>query len=905
MKKLITILCLFALAVRADNSAHIQVRAVDASQTALSRIPVTLTPLAPLSRTISTNTFSIKPLTLTTSTNGIATFSNMVWGYYRLDLSGNPGTTFKLMLGTNHSGVVNAAVLYTNSAAMPPDPATNYYTMAQVDALIDSIDTGGGGGSATNVYRSVGAGGISVLTNGLLYTISNNVVDYTNAAQTVVSNSVGSIMLYSGNSATKYLTLTSAVAAAVSGDQIVVSGGSYTNQINLAKDGVDWEFTAGALVVVTNLSNAALFNDASGAVRCNIGGSGTFIITDTNVTLSAREFGLLNLTKSASEVYLSAGSVVWTSFKTQGGTTPGGTMVKVTDAKATVELQNVDVTTNSLTYIPDPEFPEETITVTASGNIFQCSSNAVLSATVGLVYWGNGVYATAATSNPQSTGRMSINTDYGIGAASSLNHSCFSTNFIVQMTARSLRATNSNAMAITSGGSVLLDVGYLQGKTYGLLVGDDSTLSRGPVVSGYIGELAVDGEWLHSNYTNHSFYLRFNRLTQTTSGDSTSKSLELTGGTNIIEFVTADTRGRYLLNDYGGVTILRGGTVYSGGAQAILTTRPSGFGAYTLTLDDMRFKIPTNSVLIGADPAKTPRIKIAGSTVSTVNVASNINLLIAGEFTVSPDFGREDNATSDLSTNFLNRVVATSFTGNAAALTNLNITTATTTAAGNTNALAFFGPNGNLTNRVLDVVTNNRAGTLTVVGRYLAEQSANPGDNPSRFADGFFVGETGYGFNYLGYINPANPSLAALNTNNASGLTNLPLSGINANVTTNSGTLTDDILLVGNGARGVKAASATSSGTVGTLTTPQLLTTAPGNTNTLAWLGPNGDVTNKNAGSLLLLSTNNGVILTNLSLTNINAQAIQTSAFTNGVAARVPWVIGGTVYYLTLSTNVP
>lgn len=51
--------------------------------------------------------------------------------------------------------------------------------------------------------------------------------------------------------------------------------------------------------------------------------------------------------------------------------------------------------------------------------------------------------------------------------------------------------------------------------------------------------------------------------------------------------------------------------------------------------------------------------------------------------------------------------------------------------------------------------------------------------------------------------------------------------------------------------------------------------------------------------------TGNGAGLTNIPLTGLNWSAIQTSAFSNNIAARVPVVIGATTYYLTLSTNVP
>lgn len=53
-------------------------------------------------------------------------------------------------------------------------------------------------------------------------------------------------------------------------------------------------------------------------------------------------------------------------------------------------------------------------------------------------------------------------------------------------------------------------------------------------------------------------------------------------------------------------------------------------------------------------------------------------------------------------------------------------------------------------------------------------------------------------------------------------------------------------------------------------------------------------------------STNNAATLTNVQPSNIAWSGISTAAFTNGVAARIPvYTNGGTIYYLTLSTNTP
>lgn len=59
--------------------------------------------------------------------------------------------------------------------------------------------------------------------------------------------------------------------------------------------------------------------------------------------------------------------------------------------------------------------------------------------------------------------------------------------------------------------------------------------------------------------------------------------------------------------------------------------------------------------------------------------------------------------------------------------------------------------------------------------------------------------------------------------------------------------------------------------------------------------GTNFGVTLRNGGGV---NTTNQAVL-------VNPSTVETSAFTNAVAARMPIVISGTTYYLTLSTNVP
>ena len=169
MKKLFFLgFAALALAGRADDKVHIVVPASYTGDAAVSRQALTLTPLAPLPRTYGSNIFSKVPIGRTTDTSGVCVFSNILWGSYRLDIPGNPGTSFPLLVGTNLSGLVNVAVLITNVSTLPPNPATNYYTQAQIDALLASTPTLLINGDDGFVYQIVGVTVDGVMTEKLV-----------------------------------------------------------------------------------------------------------------------------------------------------------------------------------------------------------------------------------------------------------------------------------------------------------------------------------------------------------------------------------------------------------------------------------------------------------------------------------------------------------------------------------------------------------------------------------------------------------------------------------------------------------------------------------------------------------------------------------------------------------------
>ena len=85
------------------------------------------------------------PISVNTDTNGTYIFTNLQAGYYSGTVVGNPGISFNFNVWTNTLGNVPIGSLITNVGTPLPNPLNQYYTMAQVNALVT-----GGGGNATN-----------------------------------------------------------------------------------------------------------------------------------------------------------------------------------------------------------------------------------------------------------------------------------------------------------------------------------------------------------------------------------------------------------------------------------------------------------------------------------------------------------------------------------------------------------------------------------------------------------------------------------------------------------------------------------------------------------------------------------------------------------------------------------
>lgn len=184
--------CLFAAVLMvggtlkgyADEMINLVCRGTDFGANPTTNTTFTLTPTGPLRRTYGTNLITLVSRGIRCDTNGVATFTNTLWGKYRLDIPGNIASSFNLDVGTNHSGNVSAATFVTPSGFRPPDPATNYYTQAQMDALLLQVQMNGG---ATNGIQQLNGVGTNT-------TLINPTIDGTEAGNVATTNYVAAVL---------------------------------------------------------------------------------------------------------------------------------------------------------------------------------------------------------------------------------------------------------------------------------------------------------------------------------------------------------------------------------------------------------------------------------------------------------------------------------------------------------------------------------------------------------------------------------------------------------------------------------------------------------------------------------------------------------------------------------------
>lgn len=106
-----------------------------------SRVQVAVSLLEPTPRTVGNMAVRGDAVTTTTSADGYFAFHNLIWGKYRLAIDGRPGAGFDFNIPTNTQGSVSITSLIASTNLLPPNPNTNYYTQAQVDAVKAELQT--------------------------------------------------------------------------------------------------------------------------------------------------------------------------------------------------------------------------------------------------------------------------------------------------------------------------------------------------------------------------------------------------------------------------------------------------------------------------------------------------------------------------------------------------------------------------------------------------------------------------------------------------------------------------------------------------------------------------------------------------------------------------------------------
>ena len=103
------------------------------------RVAITITRLSPIPGVVGNTQIRNDSVGTISDANGNYAFTNLQWGYYSENIQGLSGTPFKFNVWSNTVGTIAIGSLLTNINTFPPNPATNYYTQAQVDATTANI----------------------------------------------------------------------------------------------------------------------------------------------------------------------------------------------------------------------------------------------------------------------------------------------------------------------------------------------------------------------------------------------------------------------------------------------------------------------------------------------------------------------------------------------------------------------------------------------------------------------------------------------------------------------------------------------------------------------------------------------------------------------------------------------
>lgn len=105
-------------------AAHAQTNVLYGHVSDLSLNPqqsaITLTLEAPNPRVVNGYIIRANPVPTFSDNSGKFSFTNVVWGQYELDISGQPATSLQIFVQTNTVGAVDVSTLATNVFVAPP-----------------------------------------------------------------------------------------------------------------------------------------------------------------------------------------------------------------------------------------------------------------------------------------------------------------------------------------------------------------------------------------------------------------------------------------------------------------------------------------------------------------------------------------------------------------------------------------------------------------------------------------------------------------------------------------------------------------------------------------------------------------------------------------------------------------
>jgi len=406
------------------------------------RSTATIYCLSPNPRTIGNITVQQQAISCQVNiTNGYYSFTNVPFGYYSLTLTSVQGTTFYFWVGLQNTGFVPIASLIQNVQALPPDPGTNYYTQAQVDALLANVS---GSANITNGLNT------TISTNGsgaIAVNVATNAFD-TNGAAAAATNSTGTIAaglgIFSTAIATNLTlanlgnnpTITAQGFGGWSSTIAFANGGDFFSEpVNVTGDIQATTYISGGSYITeagTNFNIAATGNGIVGGVGMTNGvitgiGSGlTGIPSATNATYSgtatnASGTGTAMTTNDSRAVTLSSLTATGTFNGNGGGLLGGSNSIYYFDPYAT----------NTVSQPNNPLTPYHSLD---SINTMALTSPATFILASGVYYFTNSITnASVLGSGLANTILVDGNTNGGNGGATEQIASAFtvSTNNLV------------------------------------------------------------------------------------------------------------------------------------------------------------------------------------------------------------------------------------------------------------------------------------------------------------------------------------------------------------------------------------------------------------------------------------------------------------------------------------------